>query len=142
MTLKQWQEKYGVKRIDFAKVKPSGYDYESGYDNLICPYCKVTIEYESEEIDSLFKGEAYQCPNCEKWFYAEAEMNITTTCTPMEETVLRNRRYIQDTYDYIDKCERLGTKWDDNRYGNVEWNVYAEYARPYFENQENNHDGQ
>ena len=140
MTLKQWQDKFGVKRIDFTTVKPSGLDYQCGEDVLICPYCETEVEYESEETEDIIKGEPYQCPECGKWFYAEADITVNTYCSPMEETVLQHRRYIQDTYDYVDKCEALGTEWPDTRYGLVEWNVYDEYARPYFANQEGEHD--
>lgn len=140
MNLKQWQEKFGVKRIDFAMVKPSGLDYQCGTDAMVCPYCNAEFEYESEETESILRGEAYQCPECNKWFYVDADVTIDTYCYPMEETILQHKRYIQDTYDYVDKCEALGTDWPDTRYGLVEWSVYDEYARPYFENQEEDQD--
>ena len=142
MNLKQWQEKFGVKRIDFSKIKPSGKAEQTGDNELICPYCEAVIEYECEETESILKGEAYQCPCCEKWFYASADITVNTYCTPMEDAVLDSKRYIQDTYDHVDKCEELGIDWEDKQYGYVEWSVYADYARPLFENMEKEQDGE
>jgi hypothetical protein len=136
MKLSEFQKRFGIKRIDFSKVKPSRMEEQWESDKLKCPYCLEEIEYESEEIDAILKGEPYQCPECEKWFYAEGEVTIDTTCYPMEDAVIRHRRHIESTYDHMDKCEAGGVDWPDNRYGIVEWEVYNEYARPLFENEE------
>jgi len=136
MNLSEFQKKYGIKRIDFNKVKPSGHETEYGTDRLICPYCGSDIEYEAEETDSILCGEPYQCPECEKWFYASGEVSIDTTCTPIEDKVLDRftREYIQDTYKHMDECAKLGCQWDVPPYGVVEWEVYKDYAEPLFEN--------
>lgn len=136
MNLEQFHEKFGIKRIDFSKVRKTGLETQYGSDNLICPYCEKTFEYDAEEIDDILGGESYQCPFCEKWFYAKGEASIDTWCTPMEEAVIEHQRHIQQTYDHIDDCLDHGLRFDDNRCGNVEWEVYAEYARPYFKNLE------
>lgn len=136
MNLKEFQEKWGIKRINFDKIDiDEDLDEEFGSDSLVCPYCGYEYNYESEDIDDVLKGSAFQCPECEMWFYAEGEATINTYCKPMEQAVLDNKRNIQDTYDHVDKCEELGTEWGD-RYGNVEWETYKAYARPLFENEE------
>ena len=136
MNLKQWQEKFGVKRIDFTKIQPSGKAEQMADDKLICPYCENEIEYECEETDDIIKGTTYQCPHCEKWFYASADITVNTYSTPMEDAVLQSRRYIEETYKHVDSCEALGIDWEDKQYGYVEWSVYADYAKPLFENME------
>lgn len=41
MNLKEFQKKYHIRRIDFEKVEPSGFEEEYASDKLICPYCKA-----------------------------------------------------------------------------------------------------
>lgn len=71
MKLKEFQEKYHIRRIDFSKVKPTDNDVEYGSDKLICPYCQAVNEYEGEETEEIIKGTPVQCCDCDKWFYAE-----------------------------------------------------------------------
>ena len=80
-------------------------------------------------------GTPYQCPCCEKWFYAEGEILVDTTCTPMEDKVLDGftKKYIEDTYSYMDECNSKGCEWD-KPYGCVEYELYKQYAEPLFEN--------
>lgn len=134
MNLSEFQKKHSIKRIDFSKVKPSGRETEYDTDKLVCPYCGEEIEYESEEIDDILKGESYQCPECEKWFYASGEVSIDTVCTPMEDAVLERRFYIEDTYQYMDECVKKGLDLPERRCGIAEWETYAAYARPLLEN--------
>lgn len=137
MRLQEVREKHGIKRIDFSKVHRSKEDLdEYGTDRLICPYCKEEIEYEAEEIQDILKGEPYQCPECEKWFYAEAEMSLLTTCTPMEDKVIDQRQNIEGTYEHMDKCDAAGCDFSESIYKTVEWSVFTKYARPLFENME------
>lgn len=133
MNLSEFQKKYGIKRIDFSKIKPSAHETEYDTDKLVCPYCGEKIQYEGEEIDDILKGESYKCPECEKWFYVEGEISIDTYCEPLEDAVLKRKRYIEDIYNYMDKCDRNGCEWEE-RYGNVEWETYKKYAEPLFEN--------
>ena len=133
MNLSEFQKKYGIKRIDFGKVKPSEHETEYDTDRLICPYCGEVIEYGDEEIDDILRGESYQCPECEKRFYASGEVSIDTTCTPMEDAVLENQNHIEGMYHYMDECDKKGCQWD-GRYGVVEWETYKEFAEPLFEN--------
>lgn len=134
LTLEQFQEKYRIKRIDFNKVKDCEEDTQYGSDRLICPYCEGEFEYESEEIQDILGGEPYQCPCCEKWFYVEGEVSIDTYCYPMEKAVLEHRSSIEGSYKHMDECAEKGLLFEPNRYGIVEWEVYSEFARPYFEN--------
>jgi hypothetical protein len=136
MNLEQFHEKFGIKRIDFSKVKKSNIEKQYGEDELICPYCEATIDFESEDIARILEGEAHQCPHCDKWFYAEGEVRIDTTCIPMDQAVMEHRISIEQSYSHIDKCIECGLRFDDNRYGNVEWETYYNYAKPYFENLE------
>lgn len=137
MNLKEYQEKYGIKRINFDSIKvDKDLDEERGIDNLVCPYCGKEFEYESEDIDDILHGATYQCPNCEKWFYAKGEIIIDTTCTPIEQAVLDNRSYIEANYKLIDECEKKGMDFPDYRYGFVEWETYRDWERPLFENME------
>lgn len=105
MNLSEFQKKHGIKRIDFSKVKPSEHETEYDTDKLVCPYCGEKIQYESEETDSILQGTPYQCPECEKWFYAEGEVRIDTTCTPIEDKVLDSHTMycIEQSYEYMDK---------------------------------------
>lgn len=137
MRLQEVIEKHGIKRIDFSKIKRDGEaEEEYGSDNLICPYCKKVFEYDSEEIQDILNGEPYQCPDCYKWFYVEAEMSLETTCTPMEDAVMRHRRHIEETYAHMDECDKRGLDFSKNVYQTVEWSVYREFAEPLFENME------
>ncbi len=137
MKLEEVRKKHKIKRIDFAKVHRNEEDLEEyGSDKLICPYCKEEIEYEAEEIQDILKGEPYQCPECEKWFYAEAEMSLETTCTPIEDKVIDERLHIERTYEHMDKCDAAGLDFSESIYETVEWSVFTEYARPLFENME------
>ena len=135
MTLKEYQEKYGIRRIDFSEVHRSGLEEQYADDELICPYCEKKVELECEDYEDVVRGEPWQCPHCWKWFYTEGYFTLNTTCTPMEDIVLDHRRHIEGRYAHIDKCEEKGLDWDDGRYGNIEWETYAEYAKPLFENQ-------
>ena len=136
MKLKEFQEKHGIKRIDFEKVMPVEYDEQHSSDNLICPYCGSENELEGEYLEKVLNGTPFQCGNCDKWFYAEGEMTIESTCTPMENKVLEPyiKRNIMRSYKYMDECDRLGCEWD-RPYGVVEYETYREYARPLFENE-------
>lgn len=138
MTLEEYHKKYGIKRIDFSRVHETKLETQYASDSLICPYCKGTVEYEFDDVDSILKGTPYQCPHCDKWFFAEGEASIDTWCKPMEDAVIALRPYIEDTYNHIDKCIELGLKFDEKegRGGCVEWEAYARYARPLFENEE------
>ena len=136
MNLAEYQRKYGIKRIDFADIEPSGLDEQYADDKLICPYCGSEIEYESEDTDIILRGTEWQCVECEKWFYVDADVTVNTTCTPMEDAVRYNRRYIEDAYRHIDECEKKGMEFPDRRYGFVEWETYQKWAKPLFENQE------
>ena len=136
MTLAEFKKRFGIKRIDFSKVERSDLEEQCGSDKLICPYCEGEIEYESEEIDSIIRGEAYQCPHCDKWFYAEGEVSIDTWCTPMADKVLDSRKHIERAYQHMDECEKGGVEFNENRYGNVEWETYYAYALPLIENGE------
>lgn len=135
MRLKEFQRKYHIKRIDFSKIIPSEYDKEYSSDRLICPYCGAKNEYEAEETDEILKGTPWQCCECEKWFYAEEEVSIDTTCTPIENKVLEpfTRQYIENNYKYMDKCDKGGCQWNDS-IGVVEYKTYKTYAEPFFEN--------
>ena len=136
MKLKEFQEKHGIKRIDFEKVMPAEYDEQHSSDNLICPYCGSENELEGEYLEKVLNGTPFQCGNCDKWFYAEGEMTIESTCTPMENKVLEPyiKRNIMRSYKHMDECDRLGCEWD-RPYGVVEYETYREYARPLFENE-------
>ena len=136
LTLKQFQEKFGIKRIDFSKIKPTGIEETYEDDKLICPYCHWEMDIDIEDIDNVLGGVAIQCPECEKFFYATGEITVNTTCTPMEDAVLQNQGYIQDLYDHCDKCEERGVLYNNFRYGTVEWDMYEKYAKPLFENLE------
>ena len=50
MKLKEFQEKYHIRRIDFNQIKPTENDVEYGSDKLICPYCKAENEYEKYKV--------------------------------------------------------------------------------------------
>lgn len=137
MKLAELREKYGIKRIDFNKVQKTGFDETYNDDKLECPYCKYVFDFEGEETGDILKGEPYQCPECEKWFYTEGEMYITTTCTPIEDYVLCQKSHIETAYKHLDKCEEKGADYG-SPYGCEEWDIYKEYARPLFENMEAN----
>ncbi len=132
MNLKQWQEKHGVKRINFDEVHPTELFEQFGDDQLVCPYCMSVIDYDSDEIDDILRGEAYQCPQCNKWFYVSGETCITTYCAPIEDTILQKREIIERTYSNSDMLDSKGKFV--GRYSD-EWLIWMEYARPFFENQ-------
>lgn len=136
MNLEDFQKKYGIRRIDFNKVKPTNLNPEYAEDALICPYCKNTVHYDSEDINDILDGTPYQCPHCEKRFYAEGELIVNTTCTPIEDKVLDvfTQKCIEDTYTYMDECDSKGCE-RDNPYGCVEYELYKQYAEPLFENE-------
>lgn len=136
MNLKEYQEKFGIKRIDFNKVKRNGL-FACGDDELICPYCQHNFEYESEEIENIMNGVNYQCPKCEKYFYVTGEMSINTHCLSMEDAVVENEKYIKSCYDSIDELEERKFNFKKSGlYISLEWEVYYDYAKPLFENQE------
>ena len=85
MNLKQFREKFGIKRIDFSKIRKTDLEEQYESDRLRCPYCETVIELYTEDYDDVLKGTSIQCPECEKWFYATGEVSIETTCTPMED---------------------------------------------------------
>lgn len=136
MNLKEYQEKHGIKRIDFNKFSRNGLS-ECGDDELICPYCQHNFEFESEDIESIMNGISYQCPKCEKYFYVTGEMSINTYCSSMEDAVIENEKYIMSCYKHIDELEERGFNFVmGGLYGFLEWEVYKDYAKPLFENQE------
>ena len=55
-TLKEYQKMHGIKRIDFSKVELSGLPEQESIDELVCPYCESTFDYESEYIDDILGG--------------------------------------------------------------------------------------
>lgn len=138
MKLIDFQKKFHIRRINFSKVSPAPDDVSETYasDKLICPYCGKENEYDSEDVDGIIKGTPWQCIECEKYFYAQGEVSIDTTCTPMEDKVLEERKYIEEHYAYMDKCDHNGVEFDDHPYGTVEYEVYKEYAEPLFANME------
>ena len=137
MKLKEFQEKYHIRRIDFSKVKPTDNDIEYGSDKLICPYCKAVNEYEGDETEEIIKGTSIQCCDCDKWFYAEGEVTIDTTCTPIENKVLEPwvKRNIEQSYEHMDTCDEKGCEWD-SPFGVIEYETYKQYAEPLFKNME------
>jgi hypothetical protein len=54
----------------------------------------------------------------------------------MEDKVLRDRHHIEANYNHSDMCEVNGMKFPNMKTGFVEYDTYAEYARPLFENAE------
>ena len=137
MKLKEFQEKYHIRRIDFNQIKPTENDIEYGSDKLICPYCKAVNEYEGEETEEIIKGTSIQCCDCDKWFYAEGEVTIDTTCTPIEDKVLEPwvKRNIEQSYEHMDTCDEKGCEWD-SPFGVIEYETYKQYAEPLFKNME------
>lgn len=137
MKLKEFQEKYHIRRIDFNQIKPTENDVEYGSDKLICPYCKAVNEYEAEETEEIIKGTPIQCCDCDKWFYAEGEVTIDTTCTPIEDKVLEPwvKRNIEQSYEHMDTCDEKGCEWY-SPFGVVEYETYKQYAEPLFKNME------
>ena len=137
MKLKEFQEKYHIRRIDFNQINPTGNDVEYGSDKLICPYCKAVNEYEAEETEEIIKGTPIQCCDCDKWFYADGEVTIDTTCTPIENKVLEPwvKRNIEQSYEHMDTCDEKGCEWD-SPFGVIEYETYKQYAEPLFKNME------
>ena len=137
MKLKEFQEKYHIRRIDFNQIKPTENDVEYGSDKLICPYCKAVNEYEAEETEEIIKGTPIRCCDCDKWFYAEGEVTIDTTCTPIEDKVLEPcaKRNIEQSYEHMDTCDEKGCEWG-SPFGVVEYETYKQYAEPLFKNME------
>ena len=137
MKLKEFQEKYHIRRIDFNQIKPTENDVEYGSDKLICPYCKAVNEYEGEETEEIIKGTSIQCCDCDKWFYAEGEVTIDTTCTPIEDKVLEPwvKRNIEQSYEHMDTCDEKGCECDFP-FGAIEYETYKQYAEPLFKNME------
>lgn len=135
MKLPEFQKKYGIKRIDFGKVHKGEGTEETGSDEIVCPYCGSSWGIEAEDIDECLKGMTVQCGFCDKNFRVEGEVTISTTCIPMEDAVLENRKYIESSYKHMDECAKAGCEWN-NAFGVVEWEVYKNYARPLFENME------
>lgn len=135
--LAEFQKKYGIKRIDFGDVDFGNYDTQYGSDELICPYCEETFNWEGEDTDEVIRGKTFQCPNCEKYFRVEAEVEINTTCTPIEDYIMQNwvRDSITNTYKDDDYLDDMGKEWELNKpYGYCEYNVWTNYAEPLFEN--------
>ena len=136
MNLKEYQERFGIKRINFDKVHRTDLDETDGTDNVICPYCGYEFEIEAEDIDSVLRGTVMTCGECDKNFYVEGEATINTTCTPMADAVINNRRHIESAYNHSDECDKNGMDFPESRYGFVEWETYRDWARPLFENGE------
>lgn len=139
MKLIDFQKKFHIRRIDFGKVSPAPDNISETYatDKLFCPYCGAEIEYESEDINGLMNGTPWQCIECEKYFYAHGEISIETTCTPMEDKVLENQKYIESMYNYMDRCDQKGVELDGSHpSGTIEYDLYKEYAEPLFANME------
>ena len=105
----------------------------------ICLGMQVLFEkgYEGEETEEIIKGTSIQCCNCDKWFYAEGEVTIDTTCTPIEDKVLEPwvKRNIEQSYEHMDICDEKGCEWD-SPFGVVEYETYKQYAEPLFKNME------
>lgn len=136
MNLAEYQKRFGIKRIDFSKVHRTNLEEQYGEDDLICPYCQTRIEYEAEYTDDVIRGTAWRCPECNKWFYVDAEVTVNTTCYPMEDAAIDHRRYIEHSYEHIDECEKKGMDFPEKQYGFVEWKTYCRWAKPLFENAE------
>lgn len=137
LNLKQFQEKFGIKRIDFSEIKKTGLERRYGTDELICPYCGTKNALESEHYDDVLHGTAWQCWNCDKYFYVTADVSIDTYCEPLEDAIKDTwiEREIRNTYDHCDKCEEAGLKYPENNpYGFVEWHTFKDYAEPLFSN--------
>ena len=137
MNLRELSEKYNIRRIDFEKVHEVEAEEEYSSDELICPYCGEDNQFDSEEIDDILGGTAWQCCKCGKWFFAEGELSVSTTCTAIENKVLEpfTRREIEETYKHMDKCAEGGVEWN-SPFGVVEYTTYKIYAEPLFENME------
>lgn len=136
MNLAEYQKKFGIKRIDFDKVHRTNLEEQYADDELICPYCESKIQYEAEDTGEVIRGTAWECPNCGKWFYVDAEVAINTTSYPMEDAVINNRRYIERSYEHIDECEAHGMDFPEKSIGFVEWEIYQQWAKPLFKNHE------
>lgn len=138
MNLKQWQDKFGVKRIDFSKIKCKGLKTQYESDKMICPYCGTINEFESGDSKEVINGTVWRCCECERNFYVSGDVTINTYARPLEDTIAKTwiGRYIQSMYDHVDKCEKNGMDFPDRRYGFVEWEIYYNYAKPLFENME------
>ena len=134
MNLEEYQKRFGIKRIDFNKVHRTDLEEQYADDEMICPYCEYKIQYEAEDTDAVIRGTAWECPECGKWFYVDAEVTVNTTCTPMEDAVIDHRRYIESSYDHIDQCEARGMDFPEKQYGFVEWETYYKWAKPLFRN--------
>ncbi|MGN0415351.1 MAG: hypothetical protein ACI4FX_07655 [Agathobacter sp.] len=135
MKLIDFQNKFHIRRINFADVSPAPDDASEtcASDKLICPYCGAEIEYDSEDVDGILDGTPWQCIECDKYFYAEGEVGIDTICTPMEDKVLEKQRYIESIYDHMDRCAQGGVEFDDP-HGVLEYEIYKDYAEPLFAN--------
>lgn len=84
-------------------------------------------------------GMTVECIECGKNFRVEAEITVNTTCTPLEDFVLKGwvHRNIEGMYRHNDECNEKGLQWDLNRrYEVVEWEVWKEYAEPLIHNKE------
>lgn len=136
MKLIDFQKKFHIRRINFADVSPAPDNVSETYasDKLICPYCGAEIEFEAEDTDEILGGTPWQCIECGKYFYAQGEVSIDTTCTPMEDKVLENQKYIESMYDHMDRCAQKDTEFDDNPHGVLEYEMYKDYAEPLFAN--------
>lgn len=136
MNLAEYQDLFGIKRIDFNKVHRTNLNEQYADDEIICPYCESKIWYEAEDTDEIIRGITWECPDCGKWFYVDAEVTVNTTSYPMEDAVIDNRRYIERSYEHIDECEAHNMEFPKKTYGFVEWETYQKWAKPLFKNQE------
>ncbi len=135
MNLSEYQLINGIRRINFDELKPTGIDESIAENILVCPYCNESIEYDKYEEDDIVNGTEYQCPCCNKWFYAEGEVSITTTCRPIEDKIIFSRKYIEAMYRNMDTDDALGRDFSENNFSNKELYVYQHYAKPLFENE-------
>ena len=72
MKLKEFQNKYHIRRIEFDNVKPVDEIEEYGTDQLICPYCGAVNEYEAESIDEIVRGTPCNAVNVRNGFMQKA----------------------------------------------------------------------
>ncbi len=135
MTLKEYQEARGIKRIDFNKVKATRKEPTFAENELECPYCNETIDYDSDDEDDILDGTVYECPHCGKQFYAVGEIStVSTVCRTMEDHVLRNQMYIEDNYHLMDAREAQGMDFFNNSKASLELSMFNNFALPLFEN--------
>lgn len=137
MNLKEMKERYHIHRIDFNKVKPVDIEEVYSEDKLLCPYCGRYTEYSAEDVDEILRGYPFECVECGKHFFAEGEMRLDITCTPIENKVLERftRKNIELAYEHMDECEKAGLEWS-SPYGVVEYETFKRFGEPLYSNME------